>query len=175
MAREIQLEPVDSSSATTYISIGRKSYDQHYPHLWENENTDAYINGSFTITVVERELSDPNNIHFLVKTESNIIGIVKLVKDAQLDMHSAKNALLAEKIYLLKEFSGMGYGKKVLSKIERYAKSLGKQILWLDTMQKGGPINFYLKNGFTIKKESELSLPGAKPSEKAMWVLTKTL
>ncbi|WP_420319955.1 GNAT family N-acetyltransferase [Flagellimonas sp.] len=175
MEKEITLEPVDSNNISTYVSVGSKSYNQHYPHLWENENTDPYINGSFTTTVVEKELSDTNNIHFLVKTESNTIGIVKLVKDAKLDMHSAKNALLAEKIYLLKEFSGKGYGKKVLSKIESYAKNLGKQILWLDTMQKGDPINFYLKNGFTIIKESELKLPGAKSSEKAMWVLTKKL
>ncbi|MGX1929546.1 GNAT family N-acetyltransferase [Flagellimonas sp. 2504JD4-2] len=159
----------------TYISIGKKSYNQHYLHLWKDENPNPYINKSFTESVVKKELLDSNSLNFLVKVKNSVIGIVKLIKDANLDEHSAKNALLAEKIYLLKEYSGKGFGKKVLSKIESYAKNLGKKILWLDTMQKGGPIKFYLKNGFTIKKEGRLDLPGAIPSEKAMWVLTKPL
>ncbi|MEX0314504.1 MAG: GNAT family N-acetyltransferase [Allomuricauda sp.] len=175
MDKEIILEPVSSSSTPEYILVGQKSYCQHYLHLWENQNPEAYINKSFTASVVEKELLNSNNANFLVKTENTAIGIVKLVKDAELDQYSSKDALLVEKIYLLKEFSGKGYGKMVLSKIENYAKNLNKQILWLDTMQKGEPINFYLKNGFAIKKESELGLPGAKPSEKAMWVLTKSL
>ncbi|WP_190809382.1 GNAT family N-acetyltransferase [Flagellimonas sp. S3867] len=175
MSKEIILEPVNPSTISTYISVGKKSYNQHYLHLWEGENSNPYINTSFTVSVLEKELMDPNSINFLVKVESHTIGIVKLVKNAKLDEHPAKKALLAEKIYLLKEFSGRGFGKKVLSEIETYAKSLDKQVLWLDTMQKGGPIHFYQKNGFTIKKESELSLPGAKTAEKAMWVLTKQL
>jgi len=45
----------------------------------------------------------------------------------------------------------------------------------LDTMQKGNPILFYQKNGYVIKRESEVTLLGAKPSEKPMWILTKNL
>jgi hypothetical protein len=42
-------------------------------------------------------------------------------------------------------------------------------------MQKGNPIFFYQKNGYVIKRESEVTLPNAKPEEKPMWILTKTL
>ncbi len=175
MDENIILEEVSVSTISTYIAVGKKSYRQHYLHLWENENPDPYINKSFTVPVLEKELLDSNCVNFLVKTGDTTIGIVKLIIDAGIDEHPSNKSLLAEKIYLLKEFSGKGFGKKTLVAIENYAKGLGKQILWLDTMQKGNPINFYLKTGFTIKKESTLKLPRAKPSEKAMWVLTKAL
>lgn len=172
---DIFLEPISSSTIDTYISIGTKSYNEHYPHLWKNGDTSVYISKIFTKKVVENELADDNIAHFFVNTNNTPIGIVKLIKNCAIDEFSSEESLLAEKIYLLKSCSGKGFGKMILQHIEDYAKNLKKKVIWLDTMQKGNPINFYLKNGFQIKKESELTLAGAKPSEKAMWILTKQL
>lgn len=172
---DIYFEPVNSSTIDTYILVGKKSYQEHYLHLWKNEDSTPYILKSFTKTIVQNELFDPNIENFLVQTEHTTVGIVKLIKNKALDEHSSENALLAEKIYLLQAYSGKGLGKMVLQLIENYAKDLNKDVIWLDTMKKGNPINFYLKNGFKIKRESELKLEGAKLSEKEMWVLTKQL
>jgi GNAT superfamily N-acetyltransferase len=98
-----------------------------------------------------------------------------LVKNCGIDEISDDISLKAEKIYLLKAYSGKGLGKKVLQLIEQEALALKKKVVWLDTMQKGNPIQFYQKNGFVVKRESELTLAGAKASEKAMYILTKTL
>ncbi|WP_298928324.1 GNAT family N-acetyltransferase [uncultured Allomuricauda sp.] len=171
----IYFEPVNSSTIDTYILVGKKSYQEHYLHLWENEDSTPYISKSFTKTIVQNELFDPNIENFLVQAEHTTVGIVKLIKNKALDELSSENALLAEKIYLLQAYSGKGLGKMVLQLIESYAKDLNKDVIWLDTMKKGNPINFYLKNGFKIKRESELKLSGAKLSEKEMWVLTKQL
>ncbi|RDY60942.1 GNAT family N-acetyltransferase [Flagellimonas nanhaiensis] len=175
MNNTITLEVVTTSSMDSYIEVGKNSYVQHYLHLWENNDPTPYISSSFAIEVVEKDLSNPNMVHFLVKMEDEVVGIVKLIKDHPLDEFSEKEALLAQKIYLLQAYSGKGVGKKVLQLIEEFAQNLGKKIVWLDTMQKGSPINFYQKNGYTIKRESTLSLPGAKPEERPMWVLTKVL
>lgn len=171
----IILETVTQETIETYINVGKKSYEEHYLHLWENEDPSPYINSSFSRKVVENELADVNVANYLVKMGDAAVGIVKIIIDHPLDELSEKDSLLAQKIYLLQAYSGMGIGKKVLQLIEDHARGLGKKVVWLDTMQKGGPIKFYLKNGFKIKKESEIKLPGAKPSEKPMWVLTKEL
>ncbi|NAY90342.1 hypothetical protein GTQ34_00285 [Muricauda sp. JGD-17] len=175
MENNVVLEIVRADTVDTYIRVGKKSYCEHYLHLWENEDPSPYLNSSFTHEVVSSELENPNVINFLVKANDVPTGIVKLIIDQPLDEHSAKDSLLAQKIYLLKSFSGMGIGQKVLRLIENYAIDLNKKLVWLDTMQKGKPLNFYLKNGFKINKESALTLPGAIPSEKPMWILTKQL
>ncbi len=172
---EVFLEPVSPSTINLYIQVGKKSYYEHYLHLWEDRNPNAYISKSFTVSVVQAELKNPNIANFLVKVNNESIGIVKLVRNKALDEYSDGESLLVEKIYLLKSYSGKGFGRKVLHLIENYARNLNKKIVWLDTMQKGGPLNFYLKNGFAIKKEGALNLPGAKSTERAMWVLTKHL
>ncbi|MBS9461603.1 GNAT family N-acetyltransferase [Flagellimonas sp. 389] len=172
---EITLEPVTATTMSDYIAVGTKSYKEHYLHLWESENPTPYIEKSFTKDVVKTELANANMVHFLVKAEHTTIGIVKLVIDCPLDELPANDLVLIEKIYLLREFSGKGNGKKALQLIEAYAKGLRKKMIWLDTMKKANAINFYIKNGFQIKRESELTLKGVKPSEKAIWILTKSI
>ncbi|KAB7531338.1 GNAT family N-acetyltransferase [Flagellimonas olearia] len=175
MSMEVTLEIVNLARLDTYCSVGQKSYREHYLHLWENEDPTPYIAHSLEKSVVMQELEDPNAAHYLVKVGQEVAGIVKLVKNCGIDELSDDISLKAEKIYLLKAHSGKGLGKKVLQLIKQEALALKKKVIWLDTMQKGNPIQFYQKNGFVVKRESELTLAGAKASEKAMYILTKTL
>lgn len=171
----VSLEPVIQDNLNEYLAVGVKSYCEHYLHLWENEDPTPYISYGLTKEVVERELQDPNAFNYLIQQNNKNVGILKLVKNCGIDEIADTDALKAEKIYLLKEHSGKGIGKQVLQFIEDTARDLNKKIVWLDAMQKGNPIHFYQKNGFTIKRESEVVLPRVKPTEKAMWILTKNL
>lgn len=173
--QKISLEPVTLSNLDIYLEVGKQSYCEHYLHLWENEDPTPYITHGLTKNVVNRELDDPNALNYLIQQDHTTVGILKLVKDCGIDEISPVDALKAEKIYFLKAYSGKGFGKQVLQFIEELARDLNKKYIWLDTMQKGKPILFYQKNGYVIKRASEVVLPNAVPSEKAMWILTKKL
>ncbi len=172
---QVYLELVTSDSVNTYIEVGEKSYGQHYLHLWPNGNPVNYISTSFTHAIVSEELAHPNMENFLVKVDEAVIGILKLIRDKALDEYPAETSLLIEKIYLLREYSGKGYGGQLLKLIEDHAKKMGKTLIWLDTMQKGAQLNFYQKNGFKIKRATQLTLPGAKQDERPMWIMTKNI
>ena len=171
----VTLVPVNHDNHTTYLTIGIKSYRENYLHLWENEDPTPYISNGFTSEVVERELQDPNALNFLVNLGDETVGVLKLLKDRGIDEILDTEALKAEKIYLLKEHSGKGIGKQLIQFIEETARALNKKVIWLDAMQKGKPVQFYQKNGFIIKRESEVTLPRVKPEEKPMYILTKEL
>jgi len=171
----LTLEPVTQDSLDAYLTVGVQSYCQHYLHLWENEDPTSYISYGLTKEVVERELQNTNSLNYLIKMNTTAVGILKIVPNCGIDEISDEDGLKAEKIYLLKEYSGKGIGKQVLQYIEEIAKSLNKRIVWLDAMQKGKPVQFYQKNGYIIKRASEVVLPGVKSNEKAMWILTKNL
>lgn len=169
------MEPVTQDNLNEYLTVGVKSYCEHYLHLWENEDPTPYISYGLTKEVVERELQDPNALNYLIQQNNKNVGILKLVKNCGIDEIADSDALKAEKIYLLKEHSGKGIGKQVLLFIEDIARKRNKKYVWLDAMQKGNPVHFYQKNGYIIKRDSEIPFPGARPNEKAMWILTKTL
>ena len=170
---KVNLDPVTEATMGVYITVGKRSYCQHYLHLWPNQDPTPYLSRSFTPEVVQSEINDVNNAHFLVVAGNQNVGIVKLVLNKNFDGYDPSEALLAEKIYLLKEHTGKGAGQKVLESIMGKAKHLRKKVVWLDTMKKGSALDFYLQNGFSIVKESSLQLPGAIDSERPMWILAR--
>ena len=79
--------------------------------------------------------------------------------------------MLLEKIYLLEEYAGTGLGTQSLKLITAYARSLGKIVLWLDTMKKGRALSFYQEFGFQIVGEKELEFERVLENEKPMYIL----
>ena len=54
-----------------------------------------------------------------------------------------------ERIYVLKEFQGLGHGERILNKVKRLAVEAGKSFLWLGVWEKNTrAIKFYEKHGF---------------------------
>jgi len=171
----VHFEPLKPSAYTTYIKVGTKAYNQHYKHLWKNQNSTPYLNASFTLDVLEQEAQDTNTSLFLIKKKNYAIGILKIVLQSALEDCTEKRSLCIEKIYILKENTGQGVGKKVLQFVTLRAQELQKKIVWLDTMQKGPALHFYLKNGFEIYREKTLHFSETIAAERPMFVLTKAI
>ncbi len=167
----MRMIPLTPELILTYNRVGTASYHQHYLHLWPEEDPSHYIESSFTTQVMAREIKDPNLRHFLIEQEGEIAGILKLVVDAPTNTHSHHEAMLLEKIYLLKTYSGKGLGKKCINYVIDLAESKGKKILWLDTMKKGRALNFYLGLGFEIFGEKLLDFSSAHNDQRPMYKL----
>jgi len=173
MKNIVHFEPITPENYPSYIEVGTKAYNQHYLHLWPDGNSNPYIESSFTKKVLEKEERDSNTILYRILNNQKAVGVLKITLDSAIDSFSKEEALCVDKIYILNERSGMGIGKKVLQFALLRAKELNKKIVWLDTMQKGPALDFYLKNGFEIHTESKVTLPTVIEKERLMWVLVK--
>jgi len=169
----VHFEPITEEKYATYIEIGTKAYNQHYHYLWPKGNTTPYIKTSFTQEVLLQEKQDSNTSLFLINYTKETIGILKLSLNKSLGTYPKEDALYVDKIYLKKEATGKGIGKKVIQFILLRAKELGKRIIWLDTMQKGPAINFYSANGFQKYGTTTLSFAEALEGEKPMYIMVK--
>lgn len=172
---EIVFEPISAATIGTYIDVGTQSYCEHYLHLWEKQDPQAYLSISFTKEVVKKEINDPNCLNFLVKSQNESAGILKISKDVRWGDWSEKDALYLHRIYLLKSATGRTIGKAVLDFTEKLARDLQKKIIWLEAMKNGKAKSFYLRNGYTTIGESNILLPGVLEDEKEMWVLAKRI
>ena len=130
---------------------------------------------SVTLDDVGKEELDKNTLLYIIKLNNTSVGILKFTTDFNLDKYTKKEALYVDKIYMLNEYSGNGIGKKALQFVILRAKEIGKKIVWLDTMQKGPALNFYLQNGFEIHGESQIQLPTVLEAEKQMYIMVKKL
>lgn len=172
---EIEIKPVHLENYLSYVTIGKKAYEQHYLHLWKNRNGEQYVQLSFTKEAVEKQLKNSNTILFMLYATAVPVGVLKLNKDEACLSFSKEQALLVDKIYILNEYSGMGIGKKALHFAIDYAKKRHKKVIWLEAMQEGPAIGFYLKNGF--KKEDTIILPfsNLKENQRKMYRMLKEL
>jgi GNAT superfamily N-acetyltransferase len=170
---EIKFEAVTNENCNLYCKLGIKAYKEHYLHLWKNNDPSPYIEKSFIQDIVKCDLKDTTTLLLIIYAEKKAVGILKLIKDIPFPTHTSKDAIFLEKIYLLNEFSGKGIGSIVLKWVETYGLDSGKKMVWLETMQKGPALNFYLKNGYQIMKEKQLEFEQVLEEQKPMYVLLK--
>lgn len=173
MKQIIHFEPLTPAKFQIYITIGTKAYNQHYLHLWPNEDSSPYIKNSFTLEILEEEEKNENTRLFLINLNSECIGILKFTVSKELGSISENEALYVDKIYIVNEACGFGIGTKTIMFIMLWAQESQKSIVWLDTMQKGPALCFYQKNGFTIHSKTELPLKQAIKKEKPMFIMTR--
>ena len=171
----VEFEPLTQNTITAYCQVGTQSYKEHYLHLWQRQDPTPYLSTSFIEEVVQRELNDHNCRNFLVKSDGENAGILKISIDYPWGQWSAKDALYLHRIYLLSSATGKNLGTSVLNFVEKMAQKFSKKIVWLETMKKGRAKAFYQNNGYQIIGESAVELPGVLPSESGMWVVAKVL
>lgn len=171
----MEITPLTEKLFDSYIEIGKKAYDQHYLHLWENQDSSPYHESSFTHAVLQKQATDDTAELFIIGYDGKPAGVLKIVKNSPIHPFSAEDALLLEKIYILKEYTGKGIGKEVLDFTEQRARELQKKVIWLDTMQNGRALHFYLAYGFEIHSETKLHFQTVVDRERPMYQLVKPL
>ncbi len=172
---QIFLEPVSGETVELYCRLGEKAYRDHYLHLWPRKDPSPYIHTSFTPGVVQLEMTEEDNLHFIVRYVNDAIGIAKLVLNRNPKGLDLPAPVYLEKIYLLKDHTGMGIGAQVLLALHDLSSKRGMRYIYLATMQKGRALSFYLKMGYTILREEILPFENAIPEEKGMFLLGRNL
>ena len=171
----VQFEPLELGFYDTYIEIGTRAYNEHYRHLWPNGDTTTYIQNSFTHEVLLKEEQDLDTALYLIKSDHTYVGILKITLHKEILEYRNHQALYLDKIYILKEFSRKGIGKKCLQFVGNIATKLSKKVVFLESMQKGKALPFYLANKFSIVDNTKVPFENVIEEEKPMYLLMKKI
>ncbi len=175
MKSTITFEPLVPSLYHHYINIGTTAYNQNYRHLWPNGDTSTYIQNSFTKEILLKEEQDKNTALYLLKMKDDYVGILKITLDMAIAKLNKLEALYLDKIYIQKEYTGMGIGRETLKFIETKARELSKKAIFLGSMQNGHALSFYLANNFSIIDTSKVPFENVLEEEKPMYILLKEI
>ena len=175
MTSTVQFEPLTPDLYDDYIKIGITAYNQHYRHLWTNGETSTYIQNSFTKEVLLKEERDDNTELYLIKSNKIYVGLLKITIHKPIANYKAPESLYIDKIYVLKEYTGLGLGRKTLDFAANLGKKLSKKAIYLEAMQKGPALPFYLAYGFDIIDTTRSPFTNMLEEEKPMYILLKEL
>lgn len=129
--------------------IGRKTFVQTFLPFNSQETIDEYLEESFAITKLEKELSNNYSEFYFAEINNNIVGYLKVnTGDAQTESN-IENALEVERIYVLNQWHGKKVGQELLNKAITIAKNKKVERVWLGVWENNlRAVNFYEKNGF---------------------------
>ena len=147
---EISIKKLEAKDAQLLSSVALKAYSDHYLNLWHDEGkwyTDKY----FSVDRLRTELNDANAVFYLAYYSNIPVGFLKLNISAPLQGKEDKTPLELERIYLNKEATGKGVGRKLVELAFVVAKQNNKDLVWLKAMDTShSSIAFYKKMGFEI-------------------------
>jgi len=154
--------------------IATQSYREHYTYLWHDKG-ERYIEQHYNYQAFFNELNDPNITSWIISSHDKSVGIIKVNISKAVSRYSAKESMELERIYLIKDASGKGYGKAVLNFVVEFAISHNKTLLWIKAMNQINPVDFYKKSGFKIIGQNTLDLPFIIEKHKGMVIMIKRL
>ncbi len=168
----VKVRKVGLSGLRELREIGINSYVPHYAQMWKPGGLEWYLNRCFGDEFLRNELVDANVEYYIISSEQENIGILKLVLQRPIPDSDLKNALYLEKIYFIKEWTGKGVGHQLMNFAFDRAKELNCDCVWLvamDTAEK--PIAAYQRAGFTIHSRKRLDFDLMKDEYKGTFVL----
>jgi ribosomal protein S18 acetylase RimI-like enzyme len=172
---DIKIRRIGAARVALLSKTAIRAYSDHYLHLWY-DNGEWYIEKSFSIKNLLRELEDENGRFFIIYENDEAVGFLKLNIDAPLAGNENLNGLELERIYLTKKASGKGIGKAVLDFVFQISKEQNKDLVWLKVMDSStDAIKFYKNNGFEICGTYHLDFPEMKEEFRGMYIMRKLL
>ena len=153
--------------------IGIRTYEDHYTDIWKPQGLANYLEEQFGTNKLEQDLSN-NKVQYFIAYEDELPhGFLKLKPGRPMPNDSMESGLELEKIYLLKEATGEGYGGKMMAFVMDHARDLGEKLVWLDVLKNNDhAVRFYQRHGFAIVDEVEFSTDKMKID---MWVMKRDL
>jgi ribosomal protein S18 acetylase RimI-like enzyme len=126
-----------------------KTFKEAFSHLNQSSNLKDYLDKSFHIDRIRRELSNDHSLFFFLYADGELAGYIKLNETpAQTDIND-ENSLEIERIYVSKEYQSKGLGSELMDKAIRTAKKRNKTYIWLGVWEHNEKaILFYEKHGF---------------------------
>jgi ribosomal protein S18 acetylase RimI-like enzyme len=145
---KLQLELCQIYDIERLISISRTTFIDAFEEQNDPEDFSTYINKAFSKETLTCELLHPQAHFYFVMLGSTTVGYIKLNdEDAQTDIRD-KNAMELERIYVVTQYQGKGFGSWMLEQAKQLAKKANKHYLWLGVWEKNtSAIAFYEAHG----------------------------
>ncbi len=153
--------------------IGRETYKQHFADIWSAEGLENYLNSHFSQEVLASQLKTAHVRYYIPCYENQEAGIVKIKLKSQIPAPPFDSGFELEKIYLLKNFTGLGMGTQILSVFTDMALNEGEEFLWLDVLKNNKRAKkLYHSAGFDTVGEINFATDIQKID---MWIMRKQL
>ncbi len=147
-------------------SLGRETYFDTFKDFTAPVYMDAYLDEAFSTSKLKSEIEDPASDFFLLFKDDEIAGYMKTNEgDAQTEIKE-EDSFEIQRIYVKREFQGLGLGRFLLEKAIEIAKEKRKSMVWVQVWTKNeNGIGFYERFGFEKCGEADFYMGDEKQED----------
>jgi ribosomal protein S18 acetylase RimI-like enzyme len=145
----LRIRKCELSDLDALRNIAFQTFDDAFRHQNDPSSFDEYCAVSFSRARLEAELKNPDSTFFFLLYDDTLAGYMKINQGtAQTDLKDP-DSLEIERIYVKRDFQGLGLGKALIDKAIEIARLGKRRTVWLGVWEKNGnAIDFYERMGF---------------------------
>ena len=133
-------------------------YTHYFADYWEKGGLEQYLEEQFGLEKIKSDLFSYSIHYYLIETDQQAAGFIKI--NSNTNLGDFKECCELEKMYLLPDFKGLGYGRSALTQVRSRMKQLGKKWMFLEVLKTNKKaIQFYFQQGFRYYDSKDLSYP----------------
>lgn len=155
----IAIKPISSSEVESLAELSQKTFVESHGHSASPADIQNYIDKHFSIRTLSEALENPRIYFSKIYVDNQLAGYSKLILDEQHPLTDLSPVAKFERLYLLKDFYGLGLGEMLLVHNSELAKKQHQKALWLFVWtenEKG--LKFYKKSHFKIIGEHDFKI-----------------
>jgi GNAT superfamily N-acetyltransferase len=166
------------NDAELLSALASRTYFEHYPDLWVDGGA-SYVREAYAVTRLRAELAEPTVLYCSIRDEHDEpVGFIKLVTPSPLELPpcSGRRALYLERLYLLPDVTGRGFGSAAMRWIHEHGAENACEIVWLRVMACRPTVRaFYERHGYVVCGRDTLDRPLVLPDRAEMFVMWRPL
>ena len=135
--------------ASTLADMGAKTFEETWNFYYSPKAIQQYVSETYSLKEIERDLSDPEIIYYIVFQDEEPAGFVKLSRRQTLADWIRDNCIELCRIYVYKKFHDKKLGKLLMEESIALAKKESKESIVLGVWENNHrAVNFYTHFGF---------------------------
>jgi len=128
--------------------IARESWDHGYAGVLPREQIDFMLQKSYSESGIRNAVRRGERF-FLLRSEGFAVGFVSLFA-------KTPDILRVEKLYLLPEAQGKGFGRRLIDFAAAQAREGNRSVVELNVNRGNKACHFYLRQGFRVVREVDV-------------------
>ncbi|MDY8137466.1 GNAT family N-acetyltransferase [Aquimarina sp. 2201CG5-10] len=146
----IKIKIATKADTEVLALLGRFTWAESHGHYIEDKNDVLkYLNENFSVFKTKQNISNPNQLFYIIYADDLPVGYSKLVVNASNKNITSQNSCQLERIFILNDFIPLKIGLQLLTFVEEQAKKMQLDTMWLSVYIKNNrAIRFYEKNEF---------------------------
>ncbi len=145
----LQVLPFCMAEVESLAQLSRKTFIESHGHSADEKDIQAYADLNFSLKKLSADLQDSRIFFNKVYVNDQIAGYSKLIINEPNALTPITPLAKFERLYLLKDFYGLGLGEKLLNHNIEIARIHKQKGLWLFVWTENDKgLRFYQKNNF---------------------------